>query len=51
MTLIASAIPSNASFCMVLCVDVIIVTIGCKPLFLTTANIDSAKKKLGANEI
>jgi hypothetical protein len=29
---------------MVVCVDVTIVTTGSKPLFLTTAKIDSARK-------
>ncbi len=44
ITLTASAMPTNASFCMIVCVDVIIVTTGSKPLFLTTAKIDSVRK-------
>ena len=44
MTLTASTIPTSASFCMVVCVDVTNATTGTKPLCLTTDKIDSTRK-------
>jgi hypothetical protein len=35
--------PTSASFCIVICVDVTIVTTGSRPLFLITAKIDSVR--------
>ena len=46
ITLTASTMPTNASFCIMVCVDVTIVTTGSKPLFLITDKIDSVKKLL-----